>query len=66
MKGDVIVLGRLEEPDTETLRQLVLRIHTSLVQTAHTREEPRHNTIFATELMAIIDPPLSRKRTARG
>ncbi|KXH61131.1 ankyrin repeat protein [Colletotrichum salicis] len=57
MMGDVIVLGALEEPDTETLRQLFLRIRTFPMETMRTREEPRHNTIFATELMAIIDPP---------
>ncbi|WYZ44174.1 hypothetical protein EsH8_VII_000610 [Colletotrichum jinshuiense] len=58
MKGDVVVLGDPGEPDTETLRQLFLRIHTSLASTAQTRREPKRSSVFATELMAIIDPPI--------
>ncbi|KAK1460715.1 hypothetical protein CCUS01_08820 [Colletotrichum cuscutae] len=45
-------------------------MHTSLVETMHTREEPKRSTIFATELMAIIDPPFQgsalRKVDASG
>ncbi|KAF5489382.1 hypothetical protein CGCS363_v011833 [Colletotrichum siamense] len=59
MKGDVIVLGEPGESDTETLRQLFLRIHTEFSRAVSTREEPRRGVIFATELMSIIDPPMA-------
>ncbi|KAJ1323697.1 hypothetical protein MN608_10942 [Microdochium nivale] len=57
LAGDLVVLGQAGEPDTENLRQLFLRMHTSLVQAASLREKPTIKHIFATELMATIDPP---------
>ncbi|KXJ87884.1 hypothetical protein Micbo1qcDRAFT_215117 [Microdochium bolleyi] len=56
--GDLVVLGQEGEPDTETLRQLFLRMHTSLVQAASLRVKSTRRAVYATELMAVIDPPL--------
>lgn len=57
LSGDILVLGKAGEPDTETLRQLVLRVHMTLTGSNSTREEPKGRYIFATELMSVVDPP---------
>ncbi|KAK8123932.1 hypothetical protein PG999_003850 [Apiospora kogelbergensis] len=56
-KGDLIVVGKSGEPDCETLRQLVLRINCNLLDSSATREPPRGDLIFASELMdAVVEP----------
>lgn len=56
-KGDVFVLGTAGGSDCEILRQFVLRIKTNLLDTSATREPPKGNTIYASELMdAVLQP----------
>ncbi|KAH8746055.1 hypothetical protein F5882DRAFT_423010 [Hyaloscypha sp. PMI_1271] len=56
-EGDTIVLGTLGQADTETLRQVFLRINTNLLDSVRTREKPRNALMFASEIMDMWDQP---------
>ncbi|KAN0102723.1 hypothetical protein V8E51_011036 [Hyaloscypha variabilis] len=56
-EGDTIVLGTLDQADTETLRQVFLRINTNLLDSVKTREKPRNAVMFASEMMDMWDQP---------
>ncbi|KAK8091633.1 hypothetical protein PG997_001994 [Apiospora hydei] len=56
-EGDVVVLGKSGEPDCEFLRQLVLRINANLLDSSATREPPKRDIIYASELMDTVVQP---------
>ena len=55
--GDTIVLGTLGQTDTESLRQIFLRINTNLLDSANTREKPTKELMLALEIMDMWDQP---------
>lgn len=55
--GHLILAGEAGQDDTETLRQLFLRINTNLLNSVQTREASDSKKIFATELMDLIHQP---------
>lgn len=55
--GHLIMAGREGKADTETLRQLFLRINTNLLCSAQTREPADSKRIFASELLDLIYQP---------
>ena len=56
-EGDTIILGTLGQGETESLRQVFLRINTNLLDSAKTREKPRKHLMFASEIMDMWDQP---------